>query len=347
MRHSMKNSTFVRLLTLLVFVLALSQYALAADSEHDGHGKADAHGGHDSHGGHGGHGHGVGHFTKPLVTIYPNAANEIEAKYIFLDEAHAKAHEGELEFGYLFTKNASVELKVPYIYHDPKSEGGGHGSDDSHGDEHASEDSHGDEHAAEEEDHEEESHGDSHHRSASLRAGGGGDGHGSSSESNLGNVVLGLKLQNNHWSDQNVLVGYGLGIEFPTGDSSKGIGSDKLYRLQPFYSIGYKKDLFEVITSGKFFIPLSSEEGEADDAVFNFAASFLYFLSDSLRAFVEFDGDVVMEGKYDGDTVVNVNPGLRHRLFHGVDLGAGIGFPLTSKEHFDPRAIVSVLFEFN
>ena len=264
------------------------------------------------------------HFTKPLVTIFPNVATEFEVKYLFLDEEHAKAHEGEIEFAYAVTKNFGIELKIPYIYHDPDGES--HGGGDSHGeDSHHSDDSHGTEHLL---------------RSA-------GASHGSSSQSDFGNVVFGIKMQNDAFADDHVLIGYGLGLELPTGDSSKGIGSDDLYSLLPFYSIGYMEDSFQIITSGRFGLPLSSEEYDADDATFDFGTSFLYVVSDEFRPFIEIDGDVMLEGDHSGDTVVNLSPGFRYKIVEGVDIGAGVSFPITSREHFDLRAISSLLFEFN
>ncbi len=237
------------------------------------------------------------HFVKPLTTIYPNVATEIEGKYIFLDEAEAKVHELELELAYALYDFLGLEMKIPFAIHDPDA--------DAHG------------------------------------------GHATSTESSLGNISVGAKLQHDGFADRGVLVGYGLGLEFPSGDHDKGIGSSEIYSLEPFYSVGYKPaDQIQLIASGKFIVPLNSDHEEEAENEFDFAASALYAVTGELRVLLEVDGVVPMTGHDSGDAVVNMSPGVKYGIGHGLDIGLGVGFPLTSQEEFDVRVTSSLLLEF-
>ncbi len=172
-------------------------------------------------------------------------------------------------------------------------------------------------------------------------------GHATSTESSFGNILLDAKLQHDGFADHGVLIGYGLGIEFPTGDHDKGIGSSEIYNLEPFYSIGYKPtDQIQLITSGKFIVPLNSDHEEEAENEFDFAVSALYAVMGDLRVLLEIDGVVPMTGHDSGDAVVNLSPGVRYGIGHGIDIGLGVGFPLTSQEEFDVRVTSSLLLEF-
>ncbi len=260
---------------------------------------------------------GSRHFTKPLVTLSPSVHNELEVKYIYLDEAHAKAHELEVELGYLLTRDVSVELKVPFVYHDPDSISEGHDYDIYLPDAEV----------------------DSLLFSKSS-------GHGTSSESAFGNVVLGLKMQNRALLRDGVLMGFSLGLGLPTGDSDKGIGSDEIYTLQPTYSVGLEQGHLQFITSGKFILPLNSEEGEDDDSSFHFGISCLLKVTKEFKPLIELDGMTYLEGDASGDIVVNLSPGLRYTINHGLDFGAGFSFPISHDELFDFRFITSLMAKF-
>jgi hypothetical protein len=154
-------------------------------------------------------------------------------------------------------------------------------------------------------------------------------------------------MQNDFAAKDGFLLGYGLGLELPTGDSDKGIGSDELYFVQPFYSVGYQQKQLELIHSGKFSIALNSEDGEDDDTTLDFGFACIYAMSNQFKPFVELDGVARLDGDDSGDIVVNLSPGLRFEIAHGMLLGAGVAFPISDDEIFDFRAIASFLAEFN
>lgn len=272
--------------------MSMSATAVASSDTHgSGHGE--------SHGeGHGGE-HGF-HFTKPLVTIYPNVATEIEAKYLYLkksfvEEVHHEdvdesIHEIELELAYAITDWIGVEMKLPFeTFSETEA---GH----------------------------------------------------TETESSFSNLVIGTKLQSNAFVEKHkVLIAGGIGVEFPTGNSDKHIGSSETYSLEPFYSIGWKPaDMLQLITSGKFGLPLNTD----DESEFAFAIAAVILFSDDLRALIELDGEVVLDGHESGETILNLTPGVRYRLPFGLDLGLGVGFPITSGEELEVRVISSLLYEF-
>ena len=53
-------------------------------------------------------------------------------------------------------------------------------------------------------------------------------------------------------------------------------------------------------------------------------------------------------GEEDGNTVVNLTPGLKITPFtsRNIEIGAGASLPITSDEEFDVRAIFSIFYHF-
>ena len=66
-----------------------------------------------------------------------------------------------------------------------------------------------------------------------------------------------------------------------------------------------------------------------------------------VKAMLEFDGEVgLSSGKEQGDTVVNINPGIKFEPIDDLELGLSVGVPLTSHEEFDVRVLTTMIYEF-
>ncbi len=67
-----------------------------------------------------------------------------------------------------------------------------------------------------------------------------------------------------------------------------------------------------------------------------------------IEGLFEFDSENVFGGEEDGNTVVNITPGLKVAPFtsRNLTIGAGASLPFTSDEEFDVRAIFSIFYHF-
>ncbi|NIT13579.1 MAG: hypothetical protein GTN99_04845, partial [Candidatus Dadabacteria bacterium] len=88
------------------------------------------------------------------------------------------------------------------------------------------------------------------------------------------------------------------------------------------------------------------DEDESDE--FGYNISLLYHLTDSIEALLEFDGEVALNGEEDGESVLNIDPGLKIKPFtnKNIQLGFSAGFPLTEDEAFEYRLLGSLLYHF-
>jgi len=170
------------------------------------------------------------------------------------------------------------------------------------------------------------------------------------SRSDLDNVGLGLKFANFAFADRGLLLGYGLEFGLPTGDDTRGIGSDNVLEIEPFLSLGVLRGRFELVSFIEFGIPTNQHEDEGQEVETEMGVnlSLLYHASQRLQVLVELDGETVLSGDEEGESVVNVTPGVKVRPITDSPLwlGLGLGTPVSSEEEFDTRVVGSVFYHF-
>lgn len=167
------------------------------------------------------------------------------------------------------------------------------------------------------------------------------------SESNLANVELALKFANFAFEDQGVLLGYGLEFGLPTGNDTKGIGSDHLWEIAPFLNIGVKRGRWEFEAFSLFGIPTNQEDGEEIETDFKYDFSSLYHISDRVHGLLELNGKVVLSGDEAGQGIVSLAPGLKVAPFanRSFFLGVGVSLPL-GEEEVDATLRISTFYHF-
>lgn len=167
-------------------------------------------------------------------------------------------------------------------------------------------------------------------------------------ESSFDNLSIGLKLANFAFAESGLLLGYGVEVGLPTGDSEKGIGSDHIVELVPFLDIGYKRSRLELVSFAEFAIPTNQSEDEQVETELEYSFSSLYHFGDRLQGLVEFDGVTGLSGEEAGTTVFNVSPGVKYLFLRNRMLAFGVsaGLPLTDHREFDVRVLASVFYHF-
>jgi len=166
--------------------------------------------------------------------------------------------------------------------------------------------------------------------------------------SHTDSIEVALKFANFHFKEKHVLLVYGVSFELPTGSDRKEIGSSHLFEIQPYFGIGIKRKKVEVIGFSSVSIPTNKKPLDEDATTLGYELSFLFKPTPSIQPLVELDGETVLAGADSGRTVVNLSPGIKFRPFHSEhwQVGAGVGFPITSAHDFGARAVFSAFYHF-
>lgn len=162
------------------------------------------------------------------------------------------------------------------------------------------------------------------------------------------NIEIGVKLATFFLEEYGILLGGGLEFGLPTGDDDKGIGSDNIWEIEPFLSFGWKYKILEVVSFLHIGFPVNQKGGQNEGDELGYNLSTLVHATDWLEVLLEFDGETVLNGEEEGESVLNIDPGVKFKPFKSQDLqvGFGAGFPLTNDEEFEYRLIASVFYHF-
>ena len=167
--------------------------------------------------------------------------------------------------------------------------------------------------------------------------------------SRFNNIGIGLKLASFILAEYGILVGGGIEFGLPTGDDSKGIGSDNIFEIEPFLSFGYKHRRLEVISFLSLGFPFNQNKNQDEGDELGYNLAMLLHATDFLHVILEFDGETVLNGEEDGESVLNIDPGILVSPFRnkGIQIGFGAGFPLTDDEEFRYRLIASFFYHLH
>lgn len=147
---------------------------------------------------------------------------------------------------------------------------------------------------------------------------------------NLDTVDFGLKFASFAFEDEGVVLGGGIDIGFPTGSHHKHIGEEDSFEIEPFLSLGWTQDEWEVAADIGLLFPAGGTHKEPDsEFVTHF--SILYHATDRLRPFIELDSEHINGGKHDGDFIMAVTPGVKFVPMGNVphlEVGVGLRMPL-------------------
>lgn len=171
---------------------------------------------------------------------------------------------------------------------------------------------------------------------------------GESPRSRLDTVEVGLKLANFAFAEHGLLLGYGIEFGLPTGDDSRGIGSNHLFEVEPFLDLGYRWRDLEVVSFARFGIPTHQGGDEEVETELGYNLSFLYHVTPRVSGLIELDGETVLSGEEHGNTVVNLTPGIKVQPLptRALDVGFGVSFPITGREEFEVRTVLSAFYHF-
>ena len=157
-----------------------------------------------------------------------------------------------------------------------------------------------------------------------------------------------VKLTNSVFKEHHVLLVYGVEFGLPTGSDSKGIGSGHLVEVAPYFGAGLKRAKVEVVGFTSVSVPANKRSGDEAATALGYQLSFLFKPNPTIQPVIELDGETELNGVGSGDTVVNLSPGIKLRPLRSEhwQLGAGVGFPVTSRKDFHTRVVLSAFYHF-
>lgn len=168
-----------------------------------------------------------------------------------------------------------------------------------------------------------------------------------SATSGAGNLEVALKFANFAFEESGMLLGYGVGVELPTGDAEAGTGTDHIWELEPFLNLGVAVADFELVAWGIFGIPTNQDAGEEVETDFSYDFSVLYHFAEKFQGLLELNGRTGLSGEGAGEGVVAVSPGVKMAPLPDSPLFIGVGVSVpTNGEELDARLKISLFWHF-
>ncbi|MBA3340376.1 MAG: hypothetical protein H0T48_00920 [Gemmatimonadaceae bacterium] len=166
--------------------------------------------------------------------------------------------------------------------------------------------------------------------------------------SSTGSGEIALKLASFAAADRGILLGGGVELGLPTGSERKGIGSDRLYQLEPFLDLGYQRGAFEFVTFLSYGTILNRDDADPREDEVELASSALYRVSPRFETLVEMAVSRVVSGDERGEQAISAGPSFKYRVQRVEQLVFGIAarFPVTEHREFEREFIVSALYHF-
>ena len=167
--------------------------------------------------------------------------------------------------------------------------------------------------------------------------------------SNLGNIELSFKFANYVFEKSNLLLGYGLAIGLPTGNTNKDIGSDYITDVEPFFNIGYMINNFEFTLFSTFGIPTNLHEDESVENDLSMQFATIYNFTSSLQGVLEFNRESIINGNADDGAGWYIAPGIKVIPFNKIEkiiLGLGVRIPLSNYKEFNTQILYSIFYHF-
>jgi hypothetical protein len=166
--------------------------------------------------------------------------------------------------------------------------------------------------------------------------------------SHTDSMDVALKFANPVFKEHHILLVYGVEFGLPTGSDTKAIGSSHIFEVAPFFGTGLKREKVEVVAFSSVSVPTNKRIGDEDATTLGYQLSVLFKPTPSIMPMIELDGQTGLGSLVRGNTVVNISPGIKFRPLQSEhwQVGAGIGFPVTSRKEFDTRVVVSAFYHF-
>ena len=164
---------------------------------------------------------------------------------------------------------------------------------------------------------------------------------------NLDNIAIDFKFANFAFADHNILLGYGIGIDLPTGNQYRSIGSNHVWNINPFLNGGLINGKWEWTTFMTFEIPTNQYRNESLPTGFDIHFTSLYHINRKLEGLIEagystqFSGSI-KENNYDITEGIKFKPNPDKPWI----LALGIREPVFRNSEIKIQGMLSLFYHF-
>lgn len=169
-----------------------------------------------------------------------------------------------------------------------------------------------------------------------------------SSFSSLDDIELTFKFANFAFARKNVLLGYGIGFGLPTGNDTKGIGSNHILDVEPFLNGGYLWRKWEWTAYFTFSVPTYQKENENIQSSLESRVTALYHLNNYWQLIGEFGNDKDISHPTDRNSNYNLLEGFKYLPFGHKPwiLGAGVIEPIGENSDLNLQWLLTLFYHF-
>ena len=165
---------------------------------------------------------------------------------------------------------------------------------------------------------------------------------------NLDEIELALKFANFAFSNHNILLGYGINFGLPTGNQDKGIGSNHILYINPFFNGGIKWKRWEWTAYFTFEMPCNQNENENIQTTMESRMTALYYISPRWQALLEAGSTSPISHFYKGDCNYDLTEGVKFMPDPDKPwiLAIGVRHPVLNNNELKFQGIFSVFCHF-
>jgi hypothetical protein len=166
--------------------------------------------------------------------------------------------------------------------------------------------------------------------------------------SNLDEIELTLKFANFAFESHNIIVGYGISFGLPTGDQTKGIGSNHIWNINPFLNGGIIWKKWEWTAYFIFNIPSNQNTNENIEAGLESRLTALYHLGRKWEALLEAGNAKQISHFYKAGNSYDLTEGLKFKPNPDKPwiIALGIRHPIIQNTEIKLQGIISLFYHF-
>ena len=166
--------------------------------------------------------------------------------------------------------------------------------------------------------------------------------------SGVGSTEFAFKFASFHFEERGIVLAAGLEMGLPTGDDDKDIGSNNEVELEPFVTLGWKHDKFELISVFGYGMAVNRSKGEPFAPGFGFQLSTLYHIHNKVALLCEVLGETELRGEDRGTTTVEIAPGVKFKPWNStpIEFGVNAVLPVTDTRELDWSVGFGLFYHF-
>ena len=164
-----------------------------------------------------------------------------------------------------------------------------------------------------------------------------------SNRGGVGDIALGLKYLFVNSEEKRFFLSGGLEVAFPTGSRRRELGG--VTEIEPFVAMAKSIGNLNILASVSYSQQLNRFGDEPRETVLNYNVAAGYIFADRWAPFLEFNGVNQLRGEEVGNRLL-LTPGIWFEALEGLNISAGVQFPVTKLKDFFWKGFLGIEYEF-